>query len=74
LRRIGSHCVDEFPLPVVRIACRRAGRYRLDGLIARFGADAALPHVLVENAACDRRTGFSIQTWRRGRSEWNSFV
>ena len=31
MRRIGSHSLDEFPLPVVRIACERCGRYRLAG-------------------------------------------
>jgi hypothetical protein len=41
MRRIGSHSLAEFPLPVVRIDCERCGRagsYRLDGLVARFGA------------------------------------
>jgi hypothetical protein len=44
--RIGSHSLGEFPSDVVRIECERcgrAGRYRIDGLIERFGADAALP-------------------------------
>ena len=62
MRRVGSYSLDECPLPVVRIACERcgrAGRYRLDGLIARFGADAALPDVLLELAACERRADFS---------------
>jgi hypothetical protein len=35
------------------------GRYRLDGLMARFGADAALPAVLLDLAACERRADFS---------------
>jgi hypothetical protein len=47
-------------MPVVRIACERCARaYRLDGLIARFGVDAALPDVLLDLAACERRRDFS---------------
>ena len=45
MRRIGSHTLAEFPRPVpFRIDCERcgrAGRYRLDGLVARFGARSA---------------------------------
>ena len=37
----------------------RAGRYRLDGLVQRFGADAALPDVLMALASCDCRSDFS---------------
>ena len=36
-----------------------AGSYCLDRLIARFGADAALPNVLVELATRERRADFS---------------
>lgn len=39
--------------------CGRAGSYRLDGLIERFGADAALPDVLLALAECERRAGLS---------------
>jgi hypothetical protein len=56
--RIGSHSLGEFPLPVVRVdceRCNRAGSYRLAGLMARFGADAALPDVLLALASCERR-------------------
>jgi hypothetical protein len=62
VRRIGSHSLGEFPLPMVRIdcpRCERAGSYRLDGLLVRFGADAALPDVLMALAECDRRKDFS---------------
>ena len=62
MRRIGSYSLDEYPLPVVRIGCDRCGRagsYRLDGLVERFGADAALPDVLLALAACERRADFS---------------
>ena len=39
--------------------CGRAGSYRKDGLVPRFGADAALPDVLMALAACERRADFS---------------
>jgi len=60
--RNGSHSLGEFPLAVVRIdcpRCDRAGSYRRDGLMARFGADAALPDVLMALATCERRKDFS---------------
>jgi hypothetical protein len=62
MSRIGSHTLDEYPMPTVRIACERCGRdgsYRLDRLIARFAADAALPDALLELAACERRADYS---------------
>ena len=46
--RIGSRSLGEFPSDVVRIECERCGRagsYRRDGLMARFGVDIALPGV-----------------------------
>jgi hypothetical protein len=61
MRRIGSRTLAEFPLSVVRIECPRCGRtgrYALAGLIGRFGPDAALPDVLMDLAACERRKGF----------------
>jgi hypothetical protein len=61
-RRIGSLSLGEFPLDVARIECPRcgrAGRYAKAGLIARFGADAAGPDVLMALAACERRHDFS---------------
>jgi hypothetical protein len=60
--RNGSLTLADYPGDVVRVecpTCERAGRYRLDGLIARFGPDAALPDVLAAVAACVRRAGFS---------------
>jgi hypothetical protein len=60
--RKGSHSLGEFPLKVVRIdcaRCERAGSYRLDGLVARFGEDALLPDVLMALASCERRLDFS---------------
>ena len=40
-RRIGSHSHGEFSIDVP--ALRSSGAYRHDGLIARFGPDAACP-------------------------------
>jgi hypothetical protein len=43
---------------VVRIECPRSdrvGSYRRDGLLARFGADIALPDLLLTLAECERR-------------------
>jgi hypothetical protein len=45
MRRIGAFALADFPLPLVRLDCERCGRvgrYRLTGLIERFGADTAL--------------------------------
>lgn len=62
MRRVGSSSRADYPGRVVRIECSRcgrAGRYVLAGLIERFGADAALPDVLMDLAACERRKDFS---------------
>jgi hypothetical protein len=62
MRRVGSHSLGEFPDAVVRIECERCGRagsYALARLIERFGADAAMPDVLMDLAACERRKNFS---------------
>ena len=62
MRRTGSRALAEFPLDVVRLECQRCGRtgsYRLDGLMARFGPDIALPDLLTALASCARRGGFS---------------
>lgn len=58
----GSLTFADYPGDVVRIECERcgrAGRYRLDGLVTRFGADIALPDLLLALAACERRADFS---------------
>jgi hypothetical protein len=50
VRRIGSRMLGEFPHAVVRIECEccaRAGTIAWTGLLARFGADIALPNLLV---------------------------
>jgi hypothetical protein len=60
--RNGSLALADYPGNVVHITCERcgrAGRYRLDGLIERFGADAALPDMLLALASCERRADFS---------------
>jgi hypothetical protein len=62
MRRVGSHSPAEYPGDVVHITCERcgrAGRYGRDHLVERFGADAALPDVLLALAACERREDFS---------------
>ena len=59
--RIGSRSLGEFPLGIVRVECERCGRagsYRRDGLMARFGPDIALPDLLMELAQCERRRDF----------------
>jgi hypothetical protein len=60
--RKGSLSVAQVPLDAVRVEsshCGRAGTYRRDGLIERFGSDIALPDLLAELAACERRHDFS---------------
>jgi hypothetical protein len=54
--RKGSMPLDQFPHDT---ACGRAGRYRRDVLIERFGSDIAPPDLLAELAACERRHDFS---------------
>jgi len=52
--RKGSYSLREFPSDVVRNDCQRCGRegrYRRERLIERFGADAALPDVLMALAS-----------------------
>jgi hypothetical protein len=60
--RSSSRSLGEFPLDVIRIECPRcdrAGSYRKEGLLARFGPEAALPDVLMALASCERRQDFS---------------
>jgi hypothetical protein len=61
VKQVGSRCLGEFALPRFCIVCQRCGRagnYRLEGLIDRFGKNAALPDVLMELAAC--KQDFSV--------------
>jgi hypothetical protein len=60
--RKGSMPLAQFPLDAVRLECPHCGRarsYRRDVLIERFGSDIALPDLLAELAACERRHDFS---------------
>jgi len=62
MRRAGSYTLADYPGPTVRIDCERCGRagsYRRDGLLARFGADIAQPDLLVALSSCERRRDFS---------------
>jgi len=63
----GSHSLGELPLNVVRIECQRGGRagsYRRDGLMARFGPDIAVPDLLVANS-CLGSTRERAGTWTK---------
>jgi hypothetical protein len=49
--------LHEYPRPMVRLACEkcgRAGQYRKENLIARFGADIRLPDLREEISKCPR--------------------
>ena len=48
----------DYPHPLVRLACARCGRagqYRRETLIARYGADVALPTLRLIIAGCEHR-------------------
>lgn len=54
----GALTISTYPLDPIRLACGkcgRAGQYRRATLARRFGADAAMPHVLSLLADCPRR-------------------
>ena len=54
-RRRGS--LAEHPGDMVRLVCDRCGRrgqYRKETLLARYGADIVLPHLLRQIARCER--------------------
>ena len=54
----GSLQLREYPGEIVRLSCEkcgRAGQYRKQILIERYGADARLPDLRQEIAQCDRR-------------------
>jgi hypothetical protein len=60
--RKGSYSLREFHLDVVRLdcpQCGRSGRYRRDGLLARFGPDIALPDLLGKLVECEHRVGLT---------------
>lgn len=60
--RAGAYIVSELPEGMTAIVCRkcgRFGRYRKETLLARFGPDEPLPHVLNLIANCPKRGSFS---------------
>lgn len=53
----GSLQLCEYPNDVVRLSCEkcgRAGQYRKQNLIERYGADIRLPDLREEIARCER--------------------
>jgi hypothetical protein len=55
----GSLTLAQYPDGIVRLTCDKCGRsgqYRKATLVARYGADARLPDVRQQIAACDRRS------------------
>ena len=53
----GSLQLREYPADLVRLACEkcgRAGQYRKENLIERYGADARLPDIREQIAKCSR--------------------
>jgi hypothetical protein len=62
LMRIGALVLADYPRDVIRIECElcaRAGRYRLEGLIERYGPDMGLPELLDVLAKCERKGDLS---------------
>jgi hypothetical protein len=61
--RNGSRSLSKFASPVVSYRLRalrtHTGSYRRDGLVSRFGPDAAPPDVLMALASCQQRADFS---------------
>ena len=56
-----SLTLAEYPLDVVRLACKacgREGKYNKSALIERFGREVRLPDLRHEIAKCDRRGKF----------------
>jgi hypothetical protein len=55
----GALTLRTYPYPMVRISCQkcgRAGQYRRQTLIDRYGPDIAMPDLRRELAQCPRRT------------------
>jgi hypothetical protein len=53
-----KHTLSDLPDRLCRIRCERCGRagaYRRETLMARFGDEMALPDVLIALTACPRR-------------------
>jgi hypothetical protein len=54
----GSLQLRDYPSEIVRLSCEkcgRAGQYRKQTLIERYGADMRLPDLREEIAQCERR-------------------
>ena len=54
----GSLQLHDYPSEIVRLSCEkcgRAGQYRKQTLIERYGADIRLPDLREEIAQCERR-------------------
>jgi len=54
----GSLTLSDYPGEIVRLSCPkcgRAGQYRKQNLIERYGADMRLPDLREEIAQCERR-------------------
>jgi hypothetical protein len=54
----GSLSLRDYPTKTVRLSCAkcgRAGRYRKQKLIERYGADIRLPDLREEISQCERR-------------------
>jgi hypothetical protein len=54
----GSLQLREYPGEIVRLSCAkcgRAGHYRKQNLIERYGSDIQLPDLREEIAQCERR-------------------
>jgi len=55
---VGSLQLYEYPADIVRLLCAkcgRAGQYRKQKLIERYGADIRLPDLRDEISQCERR-------------------
>jgi hypothetical protein len=51
----GSLLLRDYPVRLSCPKCGRAGQYRKEKLIERYGADMALPDLREEVAQCERR-------------------
>src|SRR5215510_11697163 len=54
----GSLLLRDYPCDLVRLSCEKCGcasQFRKQNLIARYGADIPLPHLLVELVGCHKR-------------------
>jgi len=50
---LARHNIYQAVMQILRERCGQAERYRKDGLVARFGADIALPDLLVDLVSCE---------------------